>query len=119
MPRSELNRPTERIRRVLDDFDGLEAYVEAIEACLTPEQIEHGKLPPRPSKTSVVEEKARQQFTGKKVDYQRLHKRRKSEIGAVAKHSLTEQDLKDIQGMLDQPDSLQPEDLDKGLKLGD
>jgi hypothetical protein len=70
MPRREINNPTRRILRLLDDIDQLEsAYEEAVAACAAAGLLE--RLAPRPALIAVAEERTRQHLMGRKVESNR------------------------------------------------
>lgn len=76
MPRLEINAPSERMGRVLDAFDELEAYAQVLETLLlehAPQAFE--QAPPRPTVIAVVEERLRRQIslstTRRKREYMR------------------------------------------------
>lgn len=71
MPRLELNNPTRRILRLLDDIDQLEAWAaEVEEAALALGFFE--RLPPRPTLQTVIEERTRQHLMGRRTEHNRL-----------------------------------------------
>lgn len=78
MPPTQLNSPSSRMGRVLDDFDSLEAaYVEMATAFASVAPGEFIKLSPTPSKEAVINEKARRQYTLGKVANSREYMRRR------------------------------------------
>lgn len=87
MPRSEMNNPTERMRRILEEITDLEeCYIFARNLMAEHAPNLYVQLPPEPSLINIEKERTRQQLTGAKVKYAREAVRRLRLRGVVEKH---------------------------------
>lgn len=97
MPRKEVNAPTERIIKILDDIGSLESYCDVMEAKileLFPEHLE--KFPRRPSMEAVISERARQSITLEQTRSRRQYMRKIRNLALDhGSSALTLKDLKE------------------------
>lgn len=99
MPRKEANAPTERIIRILDDVESLEAYCAEMEAKiieLVPDKIH--LFPPRPSLEAVIQERARQSLMLQNTRSRRYYARKVRQLGQD--HDVEAISFKDIEEAL-------------------
>lgn len=71
MPRLELNNPTRRILRLLDEIDALEAWAAEVDEITLAAGI-FERIPPRPTLQAVIEERTRQHVMGRRTEAQRI-----------------------------------------------
>jgi len=110
MPRREINNPTQRILRLLEDLEELEAaYDEAAGAIAELSYEAFESLAPKPTLKATTEERVRQQLMGRKISSLRQRMRLRRARGQAARPHLSAQQTAAIEEALglvpsDEPD---------------
>lgn len=88
MPRREMNNPTERIRRILEEIEELQAsYIFARDLIAEALPHRYHELGPEPNLENIAAERTRQGLTYAKVKYAREAVRRLRLRGVVEQHA--------------------------------